>query len=226
MEPGGTIVDLRNALTSRFPHLRFGLSPAKARESVSTGIPTLDAVLDGGLPRGGFTELVAKGYGTGSAEVIHQLLFQVAFHRQFLALVDGCTSFDVQAVPPDLLKRLLWVRCRNVTEALKAADLLLRDRNFSVLVLDLKLNAGRELRKVNATVWHRYGRLIEHNQSAVLVVTPEELVSGATYRVAVESRLGIDALAQSRAELLGCLRFKLMRVAADDARPSIRAQAS
>ena len=225
MDTGGTIVDLRNLLATRFPHLRLGLSPRKRTESVPTGIAALDTLLGGGLPRGAFTELVASGHGTGSAEVIHELLRQVAFNRQFLALVDGRSSFDVGAVPAAVLQRLLWVRCQNVTEALKATDLLLRDRNFHVVAVDLKLNALRELRKVNASVWYRYGRLIEQNQSAVLVVTPQQLVSGAAYRLAMDSRLGIEALSRSRAELLACLRFELRRAAAEEGRREITAQA-
>lgn len=211
MKTAGSIVDLRNLLANRFPHLRLGIAPAKLTESVPTGVPALDMLLDGGLPRGELTELIASGSGSGSAEVIHALLRQVALNRQFLALVDGLGSFDASAVEPAVLARLLWIRCRQASEAFKAMDLLLRDRNFPVLALDLKLNTASELRKVNGSAWRRYLRLLEQNQAAVLVVTPQKLVSGAAYRVLLESALSIDALSRPRAELLSCLRFKLLK---------------
>lgn len=211
---GHSVVDLRNLLASRFPHLRQGVETPGPSPNLATGIRPLDVLLGGGLPQGEFTELIACGNGSGSTEVIHELLNHLARSRQFLALIDGLGSFDPGAVEPAVLTRLLWIRCRQTREAFQAADLLLRDRNFPVVVLDLKLNPLRELRKVQASTWYRYARLLEHNQTTVLVITPQQLVSGASYRVSVESALGIDALSQSRPELLSCLRFKLLRATA------------
>lgn len=206
-----SIIDLRNLLAERFPGVRLTAAPRKRTESIPTGVPALDALLGGGLPKGEFTELVASGSGSGSAEVIHELLRKVALNRQFLALVDGVGSFDAGSVEPAVLARLLWIQCRNATEAFRAADLILRDRNFTVLVLDLKLNPLRELRKINGSAWHRYGRLLEQNQAAVLVVTPQKLVSVAAYRVASESVLDIGALKRPRTKLLSSLRFELLK---------------
>jgi hypothetical protein len=214
-ETSSSIVDLRKLLRSRFPHLRLAVAPRRPAESTATGVPALDDLLGGGLPRGEFTELIASAPGSGSAEVIHALLRRVAINRLFLALVDGVGSFDVEAVEPDILTRLFWVRCQKVTEALKATDLLLRDRNFSILALDLKLNPARELRQISASVWYRYARLLEQNQATVLVVTPQPLVGAARYRVALESVLGIEALGQSRAALLSRLRFNMLKSAAE-----------
>ena len=208
MPPGSSIVDLRNLLTQRFPHLRFGCAPQKPAETLPTGIAALDQLLGGGLPRAQFTELIAGGHGSGSTEVIHELLRQAALHRQFLVLVDGAGSFDPGAENSAVLTRLLWIRCQKTTEALKATDLLLRDRNFSLLVLDLKLNPAAELRRIPSSTWYRYARLLEQNEATVLVITPQQLVPVAACRVALDSRLGIGALDQPRAELLTCLRFK------------------
>jgi hypothetical protein len=216
MPASSSIVELRNLLATRFPQSRFGLAPRRLKENVATGVPGLDRLLGGGLPRGEFTELVASSSGSGSVEVLHELLRQIAGHRQFLALVDGMGSFDVGAVDPAILSRLLWVRCQKVTEALKAMDLLLRDRNFSILVLDLKLNSGRELGKISASVWHRYDRLLEQNQATVLVLTPWALVGAATVRVQVEARLGVEALAEARRTVLAGLSFRLLKSATEN----------
>lgn len=215
METSRSIVDLRKLLTDRFPHLRLDCLPRRPIHSVATGIAVLDALMGGGLPRGEFTELVASGPASGSAAVIHELLCRVAANRQFLALVDGMGSFDPNAAEPAVLTRLLWIQCQQVAEALKATDLLLRDRNFPMLVIDFKLNTARELRKIPGNTWFRYARLLEQNQTTVLVITPQQLVSGAACRVSLESALDLNALAQPRAQLLASLRFKLLRSAAE-----------
>lgn len=219
------ILDLRSLLANRFPGVRLTLAPRPRPESIPTGVPALDALLEGGLPKGEFTELIASGSGTGSAEVIHELMRQVALKRRFVALVDGMGSFDPGAIEPAVLARVLWIQCRNATEAFKATDLILRDRNFPVLVLDLKMNPLRELRKINGSTWYRYARLLEHNQAAVLVVVPQKMVSGAAYAVSCDNALGIEALGRPRAERLLGLRFKQLKSPVL-ANPQLAAQAS
>lgn len=213
MRATGNIVELRRLLAERFPHTSLAPDRAKPDQTCPTGALALDALLGGGLPKGEPTELVGAGPGSGSAQIIHALLRRVAADGQFLALVDGTDSFDVDAVEPDVLARLLWVRCANANEALKAADFLLRDRNFPILVLDLKLNPAVELRKIQSSVWFRFKRLLEQNQTTFLVVTPQPLVGGATCRVSVKSKLNLDTLARTPAETLAQLQCKLLRAA-------------
>ena len=207
------IVELRRLLAQRFPHLRIGARVTPPSETLATGVRALDVLLDGGLPRGQVTELVGAGHGSGSAQVIHALLRRTAADGQFLALVDGADSFDVGSVEPDVLAHLLWVRCTNAGDALKAADLLLRDNNFPLVAIDLKLNSAVQLRKISSSTWYRLGRILEQSRTAVLVVTPQAFVSGVAWRVEVESGLGLEALAQSPEELEPQLRFMLLRTA-------------
>lgn len=186
--------------------------------TVTTGIAALDELLGGGWPKGKLSELVGIGAGSGSAQVIHALLHRVAAGGQFLALVDGMDSFDVDAVEVDALARLLWVRCTKTDEALKAADILLRDRNFPFVVVDLKLNSIAQLRKIQSSVWHRYRRLQEQNGTTLLVVTSTQLVGGAHCRVRVESKLGLEAITRPPVETAGQLRFDLLRADGEEDR--------
>ncbi len=215
MQAPTSIIELKQLLAERFPKARMGLSrQASDLSLVSTGVDALDELLGGGLPPGEFTELVGIGDGSGSAQVIHAFLRRVAASGQFLALIDGADSFDVDAEAPEALAHLFWIRCKSAGEALKAADLVLRDRNFSLVIIDLKLNTAAELRKIPSTTWYRFARLIENRQTTVLVVTPFQLVAGAACRASVESKLGVDALAQSPREIAARLRFDLLRSAA------------
>lgn len=215
------LVDLRRLLAERFPgaHARPAPGPASSAMAVPqgwpTGVPALDSLLGGGLPRGELTELVGVGPGSGSAQVLHAVLARATSDGRFLALVDGADSFDVDAAEPDQLARLLWVRCRNAGEALQATDLILRDRNLPLVVLDLKLNPVRELQRIASSVWHRLGRIAEHNGTTLLVVTPFPLVGAVSLRVEVRAALGPGALAASAAERLDRLRFETLRAAGE-----------
>src|ERR1041384_1868500 len=120
------ILELRQLLSEKFPDLKIfsAESPARLRRCWPTGIARLDALLHGGLAQGATTELVAAKTGSGSALLIKSLLRQIHATNQFVALIDGADSFDPAALEPDVLSRLLWVRCAGAGGAPPAAGLL------------------------------------------------------------------------------------------------------
>ena len=190
MPTDAKLIELRQFLAERLPQARLGIAPARAAsETLPTGLESVNRALGGGLPRGAFTELVAPGEGSGSAQFIHALLRHTASIGRFLTLVDGADSLDIDALEPEALAHLLWIRCRSTAEALQTTDLLLRDRNIALVVLDLKLNPAHELRRIQGTLWYRFGRLMEQQGGTVLVVTPQPLVSGAAARIVSRTRL-------------------------------------
>jgi ActR/RegA family two-component response regulator len=206
------LVQLRDLLNQRFP--RAGLWTAHSSPQVElrqTGMPALDRLLGGGLPRGKLTEVVASEPGSGSAQFLHEMIRATAAGKDFMALIDGADSFDAGAMDAEVLARLLWVRCVKVSEALAATDLLLRDRNFPFVVLDLKMNSVSQLRRIPANVWPRLGRLIEQHDATLLVMTPFQCVTGAACRVGVDSHLDLAALAQESREILGTLFFEVTK---------------
>ncbi|MCC7374627.1 MAG: hypothetical protein IT581_08220 [Verrucomicrobiales bacterium] len=210
MPSPANVLDLRRMLSERFPsaHLRPVSSKVPA---LATGVPELDVLLGGGLPKGEVTELVGEGDGSGSAQVIHALVGQAAREGRFLALVDAADSFDVDAPASAALSRLLWVRCRGTEEAFKATDLLLRDRNIPLVILDLKPVSLAQCRKVPSSVWHRYARITEHQGTTLLVVTPCALVGSVAVRVETRAQLGLEALQALPALNVARLRFQLLR---------------
>ncbi len=193
MPAAAQIIDLRRVLAERFPKAHAGRS-AIARDGVPVGIASIDSLLGGGWPKGQVSELVTGERGSGATQVLHRMLERVAADGGFLAWVDGSDSFDVDAADPASLERLLWVRCTDSGQAIKAADLLLRDRNIPLVVLDLGLNPAAQLRRIPSTVWHRFSRLIEHNGATLLVVAPHPLVGSPACRVRLRNRLTLDAL--------------------------------
>lgn len=204
------IVELRQLLLDRFPHLRLSAQRGAPRDRWPTGVARVDALLRGGLPRGAMTELIGSGRTGGTAVLVHALLQQVARSRQLAALVDGADSFDATALEQPVLSRLLWVRCTGAAMALKAADILLRDRNLPLVILDLKMSTARELRKISATTWHRWQRILEQGSTAFLIVTPQPMVGGAEHRIEVKNRFSLEDLEREPSQLLEELVLELL----------------
>src|SRR5438132_6748240 len=124
MAASGKIVDLRNLLAERFPH-----PSCTTAKRLMTGLHFVDEPICGGLPRGAITELISPGTSAGSASLIHALVEAAHRDNYFVALIDGRDSFDPCGLNNTSLRHLLWVRCSEASEAIKAADLLLRDAN-------------------------------------------------------------------------------------------------
>jgi hypothetical protein len=181
------IIDLRQLLAERFPQTS---SPTAGR--LATRLPVIDEAIGGGLPKSAITELISPNLSAGSALLIHALLQNAHCAGYFLALVDGQDSFDPQPIDDATLSHLLWVRCRKTFEAVQAADLLLRDGNFPLVVLDLVLNAPEELRKIPPSSWYRLQRLVEAAPAAFLVLTRASLISSAQLKLSLDNswRLG------------------------------------
>ena len=181
----GKIIDLRKLLTERFPH-----PPAAAATRLVTGLSFLDQAIGGGLPKGAITELISPRISAGSASLIHALLRAAHRNRYFLALIDGRDSFDPSGsggLGNACLHHLLWVRCTKALEAIKAADLLLRDGNFPLVIVDLVLNPPAELSKIPQTSWYRLQRLVESAPTACLVMTRQGMVSSAQLKIVLEN---------------------------------------
>src|SRR5712691_12282155 len=189
MAAGAKIIDLRNLLAERFPHP----SCTTARRLI-TGLRFLEESIGGGLPRGAITEMIRPGTSSGSASLIRALVHCAYRDNYFLALIDGRDSFDPCGLDNAWLQHLLWVRCSKASEAVKAADLLLRDGNFPLVIVDLVLNAPEELRKIPQTNWYRLQRLVEMIPTACLVLTRYEMIGGAQLKLVLQNSWNLESL--------------------------------
>lgn len=206
----GNILQLRQLLMEKFPGLRTHLSesPAVPRNFWPTGLPQIDEPMSGGLPKSALTEIIGARRGSGSALLARALIRQAFAQNEFVAFVDGQDSLDVTQLGEDL-SRLLWVRCRSADEALKATDLLLRDGNLPLILLDLVANPAVQLRKIAATTWYRFQRMIEQTSAACLVFTPRTMVSPAQTRIMLRSAFSLEALESEGEELVGELEIEV-----------------
>jgi hypothetical protein len=201
--PARSVVDLRNLLAERFPHV---LAPAGT--PLITGLSFLDRAIGGGFPQGGITEITSPHVSAGSASLICALLQAAQRNGYFLALIDGRDSFDPQPLAKACLRHLLWVRCTSAFEAIKAADLLLRDGNFRLVIVDLVLNAREEL-KIPQTSWYRLQRLVESSSTACLVLTRRSMVSSAQLKIILKNSWTLATFSEEDA--ISRLRFRIQR---------------
>jgi hypothetical protein len=207
MAASGKIVDLRKLLAERFPQPPFSVVTR-----LVTGLSFVDQTIGGGLPKGAITELISPQISAGSASFIQALLQAAHRDRYFLALIDGRDSFDPSALSEldnARLRNLLWVRCSKALEAVKAADLLLRDGNFPLLIIDLVFNSPEELRKIPQTTWYRFQRLVESAPTACLVLSRHGMVSSAQFKIVLENSWCLETFEE--AEAISRLQMRVQR---------------
>jgi hypothetical protein len=138
-----------------------------------TGIAALDQ-LAGGLPRGCLTE-VFGGISSGMTSLLQSALAARTANAEVCALVDAQDSFDPGGAQTAgvALRQLLWVRCRNVEQALRSVDLLLHGGGFSLVAMDLSGAPARLVRQIPLNFWFRLRRTVENTSTILLVLSRE-----------------------------------------------------
>ena len=206
------IIELRTLLADKYPS-----KTRTAAALLETGLPALDALLGGGLRRGALIEIARRQPAMGSAFLFQSILAKTWAREQRMALVDGRDRLDPTGCRRETLTALLWVRCANAAQAIRATDLLLRDGNLPLIALDLADNPSKELRAIPATTWFRLQRIAEENGLACLVFTPGPLVASAQARVLLRRPLTLASLDAPSDALMANLDLELVRQRHDDA---------
>jgi hypothetical protein len=204
VERSGCPAALRELLAQRFPS-----AARRADEALATGISTVDAV--GGLPRPGLTELVGSAPSCGSQLFLGQLLHTTRAQGLRVALVDRGDAFDPNSWPAPVLEHLVWVRAKQATEALQAADLLSRDANLGLVILDLRHTPLAELRRIPSPSWYRLQRALEPTLLAGVILTPFSLVPSVRLRLELSQSHALAAQSRPRPELVTRLAPELIR---------------
>jgi recombination protein RecA len=163
---------VESALTGRVI-APFTYRDRKVMETVSAGILAVDS-LAGGLPRGGLTEICGP-LCSGRTSLLFSALASRTAEAEACALVDGRDGFDPHAAEAAgvELKQLLWVRCRNIEQALRATDLLIQGGGFGLIAVDLSDIPPETVRYVPLHVWFRFRRAVEDSQTILLLLEQE-----------------------------------------------------
>jgi recombination protein RecA len=141
--------------------------------TVSSGIPEID-LLTGGLPRGALTEIFGPSCSGRTSLLLSALSARTA-QEEACALIDGGDAFDPHSAEAAgvELRKLLWVRCRNVEQTLRATDLLLQGGGFGLIAVDLTDIAPRLVRHVPLDSWFRFRRAVEDTPTVLVLLEQE-----------------------------------------------------
>jgi recombination protein RecA len=160
--------DLRGRVISPFTY-----RDRNVFDLVSSGIPEIDSCA-GGLPRGAMTEIYGPPCSGRTSLLISALASRTA-DGEVCALVDARDSFDPETANAGgvELNQLLWVRCRNIDQALRATDLLIQGGGFGLVAIDLSDVVPKTVRQVPLNAWFRFRRAVEGSPTILMLVEQE-----------------------------------------------------
>ena len=208
------IVELRQLLAEKFPGVRHTAErPESIASRCATGVPQVDFLLDGGLPKGAITEITSTGISSGAGLFLGSLHDQARERGEWIALVDAADSFDPAGLAPAALSKLLWVRCESARDAIKATDMLLHDGTIPVVALDLLFSEPADLRKIPSSTWFRLQRILESNSTALVVLAREHMIGNAAARLEMPRRFNFDSLEQPRENLVARIAPRIPEIA-------------
>jgi len=198
------ILHLRQLLAERFGH-----STLPDETCCITGFRALDEI---GVPCGALSEIVSSpAPGPGGSLLLYSLLHAALGRRERVILIDGKDSFAPKGLPQAELDRLVWVRCREAGQAIKAADLVVRDGNVSLVIVLFTLNPVAELRRVQPASWQRLQLLAEKSGVTLLAFVPQAQIGCARLRISVNGAFPLARLHVARDELTANLALHVER---------------
>lgn len=188
MSEQAILASLRQSLREKFPEAHRHALPVEQEP------PAKDAASEVRLtfPTGTLNEVVTDRPCGGLSQWISRLLEE---DRDLpLALVDSRDGFDPSSYGDEKCRRVFWVRCSEVGQALQVTDLLLRDGNLPFVLLDLHLAAERELRRIPRTTWYRYKTEARQSGVSLVVMAPSPIVPCAHQRIVVDGTFTLSHL--------------------------------
>lgn len=183
-----------------------------------TGLPQVDNLLGGGIPCGKLSELAGPA-SSGRTSLALSLISEATRTGHCVGWVDLNDAFDpVSARDAQVvLERVLWVRPRHLSDALRCTERLLETEGFPLVVLDVAARAAHQVphrehasrkgspgrppdRDPNA--WLRLSRITAGTQSALAVLTKERL-TGSSAHISLELRPGLTRWSKGQGLLEG-----------------------
>lgn len=152
----------------------IGTKPVEPVRRLGTGVAALDAVLDGGVPRGRLSE-IAGAPSSGRTALMCALLAAATRGGEVTAVVDLPDALHPEslcAAGVDL-GRVLWVRPPSVRVGLRCAELVLAAGGFGLVVLDLGVPG---VLRLPMHVWPRLARAAGQAGGALVVLAPQRVV--------------------------------------------------
>jgi hypothetical protein len=147
-----------------------------------SGLPEIDALLEGGFPCGRLSEIVGPPSSGRTSVALALLAHTTREAGELAAVVDPADAFDppsAQAAGVDL-ERVLWVRAEQWREALRCTERLLETDGIPLVVMDLghpirNRPGRRKTPPIPASAWTRLARLAASTRTTLVSLGPERL---------------------------------------------------
>lgn len=173
--------------------------PRSDSQRIPSGFPDVDALVGGGFPKGGLSEISGPA-SSGRTSLALALLARTTQADQLVAVVDGADAFDplsAESAGVDL-DRVLWARAPGWREALRCCERLLETEGIPLVLLDLandlashrdapRQTSPRKPGRQHApeAAWLRLARKTRAS-SSVLVVLSTLRLTGSHAEIALE----------------------------------------
>lgn len=168
----------------------LGEGPRQPLRLLASGIPQVDGLLGGGIPRGDVSEIVGVR-SAGRTALTCALLAASTRNNELVAVIDLPDALHPRSLEMSraALERVLWVRPPSLKAALKSTELILGAGGFGAVLLDLDTPAARRL---PGHVWPRLQRDARRAGVALMVLSAYEMTgSFAALRIALACRRGL-----------------------------------
>lgn len=200
---------LRSDLRTRFD-VPFEVRKRQDLRQIATGIPVIDQLIEGGIPRGTVTEICGTE-STGRTALVFALIGQATQRGECCAWIDTSGAFDpASAAEAGVdLDRVLWVNCGgDAQHAMKSTDLLIQGGGFGIVVLDMADTDAAIARRIPLASWFRLRSAAERS-GAALVAIERQINARSCSALQIEMRMkkpmwigrllrGIVSLTESR----------------------------
>jgi hypothetical protein len=144
-----------------------------------TGLLAIDRALGGGFPRGQLSEIHGPA-SSGRTGISLALLAGLTRRGALAAWVDPADRLDPESAASAGadLSRVLWLRGRDLGEALAATATLLGSGLFELVALDLEGQPERALRRLPGTSWIRLQRIVAETKAALVLLASHHVACG------------------------------------------------
>jgi hypothetical protein len=187
-------------------------TPPIALESTTpSGAATIDQALGGGYPAGRITEIVEPHPSRGVQSLIHHAIAHARRQPQYVALIDAPNHFDPQSESAIHLQCLLWVRPAKSTDIPQACDILIRDGNFPLLLLDLRCPQNHRPTRIHPNDWYRLQRVCEQSHVAFVCFTATSTIPCAHFRLQLSETLPMKLIEEPTCDALPLLNCDILK---------------
>jgi len=159
------------------PRLRRGPAPPdEPPVRDATGLPGVDLLLGGGIPRGRLVE-IAGPPSSGRTSLALGWLARITRAGEVVAVVDAADALDPRSAEAAgvVLPRVLWVRAPGLHEALRSTERLLGAHGFALVLLDLDAAEPIASADAHAGAWLRLGRAAASSRTSLALLAPRRL---------------------------------------------------